>query len=148
MQKFGPPFYKQETADSCLPACLRMVLAERGRMMTEAQLRKRCRCKPLIGTLSSDAVAAAIQLGFTDSEESQSLRLRDLRDVLREGIYPIVGVNLRHLRGFWAPHALVVVAVTSSLVRVHDPMDKRLPLSHSLFEAAWEDADFVTILVK
>lgn len=30
MLKFGPPFYIQETPDSCLPACLRMVLAAQG----------------------------------------------------------------------------------------------------------------------
>lgn len=42
MPKFGPPFYKQETPDSCLPACLRMVLAARGRRYTERYLRRLC----------------------------------------------------------------------------------------------------------
>ena len=148
MRKFGPPFYEQETVESCLPACLRMVLAERGRMMTEARLRKLCHCKPGFGALSSDAVTAAIQLGFTGSEESESLRLPDLRDALREGIYPIVGVNLSRLRGIWAPHAQVVVAVTSSFVRVHDPLLGRLRLIPTTFEAAWGDSEFLTILVK
>lgn len=148
MLKFGPPFYAQETPDSCLPACLRMVLAASGRRYSERHLRRICHCQPMLGTLSTEVVQAAQQLGFAASIEDRSLRLHDLRDALRENVYPIVGVNLRRLRGSWSAHAQVVVEITSSLVRVHDPLLGRLRLKTHTFEAAWADADYLTILVK
>lgn len=102
----------------------------------------------MLGTLSTDVVQAAHQLGFTDSFEDRSLRLHDLRDCIREGSYPIVGVNLRRLRGIWSPHAQVVAEITSDLVRIHDPLLGRLRLKPQTFEAAWADADYLTIIVK
>lgn len=148
MPKFGPPFYVQETPDSCLPACLRMVLAAQGRRYTERYLRRLSRCQPMLGTLSTDVVQAARKLGFADSIEVRSMRLIDLRDSIRDGVYPIVGVNLRRLRGIWSPHAQVVVEITSDPVRIHDPLLGRLRLNPQTFEAAWADADYLTILVK
>ena len=148
MPKFGPPFYAQETPDSCLPACLRMVLAAEGLRFSERQLRHLCKCRPMIGTLSTDVVNAAQELGFANSVEDRSLRLFDLRDAEREGLFPIVGVNLRPLRGIWSPHAQVVVETTSTQARIHDPLLGRLRLSLPTFEAAWGDADYLTILVK
>jgi hypothetical protein len=102
----------------------------------------------MIGTLSTDVVRAAQRLGFPDSVEDRSLRLFDLRDAVRSGCYPIVGVNLRRLRGIWSPHAQVVIEITSALARVHGPMLGRLRLAPLTFEAAWADADYLTILVK
>jgi hypothetical protein len=125
-----------------------MVLAACGRRYTEAYLRRICHCQPMLGTLSTDVIQAAHQLGFTDSLEDRSMRLLDLRDCIREGIYPIVGVNLRRLRGIWSPHAQVVVEITSDLMRIHDPLLGRLRLKPQTFEAAWADADYLTILVK
>ncbi len=148
MLKFGPPFYAQETPDSCLPACLRMVLATRGLRLPERRLRRLCKCQPMIGTMSTDVVRAARQLGFIDSVEDRSLSLVDLRDAVRESLYPIVGVNLRRLRGIWSPHAQVVVEITSTQVRIHDPLLGRLRLAPLTFEGAWADADYLTILVK
>jgi hypothetical protein len=66
----------------------------------------------MVGTLSTDVVQAARQLGFTDSVEDRSMRLFDIRDALRVGLWPIVGVNLYRLRGIWSPHAQVVVEIT------------------------------------
>jgi hypothetical protein len=125
-----------------------MVLAAHGLRLSERHLRRLCYCQPLVGTLSTDVVRAAQQLGFADSVEDRSWRLFDLRDALRAGLYPIVGVNLHRLRGIWSPHAQVVVEITSVLVRVHDPMLGRLRLTAQTFEAAWADADYLTILVQ
>ena len=125
-----------------------MVLAARGQFLTEARLRKLCRYRPFSGALSTDVVAAAQALGFTDTEETQLLRLPDLRDEIGTGAYPIVGVSLRRLNGMAGDHAQVVVEVTSSFVRVYDPLLGRRRLTHSTFEAAWKDVGFMTILVK
>lgn len=102
----------------------------------------------MIGTLASDVVRAAQELGFVDSVEDRSLSSLDLRDAARKGWYPIVGVNLRRLRGIWSPHAQVVVEITSTQVRIHDPLLGRLHLAPPTFEGAWADADYLTILVK
>ncbi|NJM47150.1 MAG: hypothetical protein HC860_14105 [Alkalinema sp. RU_4_3] len=40
-------FHRQETPDSCVPACLRMVLGAMGVEMSEAELRERCDCTGL-----------------------------------------------------------------------------------------------------
>jgi hypothetical protein len=39
-------------------------------------------------------VAAARALGFIHSREDYGLRLHDLRDELRAGLFPIVGIDL------------------------------------------------------
>jgi hypothetical protein len=125
-----------------------MVLAARGLRLPERQLRRLCHCQPLVGTVSTDVVQAAQQLGFVHSVEDRSRRLFDLRDALRAGLYPIVGVNLHRLRGIWSPHAQVVVEITSAVVRVYDPLLGRLRLTQQTFEGTWADADYLTILVK
>lgn len=142
------PYYSQETGESCLPACLRMVLASYEEHFTEKHLRDLCNCQPGMGTLSSDVVRAARSLGFTNSAETYDWRLLDLRDVIRSGIFPIVGVNLYQLRGTWSPHAQVVVKVTVRSVDVHDPLLGRMCLMARTFERAWEIEDFLTILVE
>lgn len=148
MPKSKPPCYRQETDESCLPACLRMVLAAEGRRMSEKRLRKLCHCQPAWGTLSSDVVSAAHALGFTQSVETYQLRLRDLRDYIHSGVFPIVGVNLYELRGSWSPHAQVVVKVTARSVEVHDPLLGHLWLLARTFERAWEIEDYLTLLIQ
>jgi hypothetical protein len=125
-----------------------MVLAARGIRFSERHLRRLCHCQSMFGTLSTDIVLAARKLGFPGSVEDQSLRLVDLRDLVRSGLYPIVGVNLRRLRGIWSPHAQVVLEVASTRVRVHDPLLGPLRLTPSTFEAAWADADYLAILIQ
>jgi ABC-type bacteriocin/lantibiotic exporter with double-glycine peptidase domain len=125
-----------------------MVLAFYGTHLTEERLRGLCNCQPGVGTLSSDVVTAAQSLGFTNSAEIYDLRLLDLRDSVRSGVFPIVGVNLYSLRGVWSPHAQVVVKVTVRSVEVHDPFLGRLCLMARTFERAWEIEDFLTILVE
>lgn len=148
MPRSKPPSYRQETDESCLPACLRMVLAVYGRRLSEKRLRQLCHCQPAWGTLSSDVVRAAQALGFTHSEETYRLRLHDLRDAVRDGVFPIVGVNLYELRGAWAPHAQVVVSVASRYIEVNDPLLGHLWLMARTFERAWELEDFLTILIR
>ncbi len=41
-----PPFHKQETRYSCVPACLRMVLGSFDVDISESVLRTRCDCTP------------------------------------------------------------------------------------------------------
>src|SRR4029434_6344261 len=68
--------------------------------------------------------------------------LDDLRDTLRAGYHPIVGVE-RHLLGYSrAFHAVVLVEVTSAAVIILDPLDGPEPHHYGVeaFALAWEVA--------
>ena len=58
-----PPFHKQETRYSCVPACLRMVLGSFGVDLSESALRVHCDCMPY-GTDALMAVDAARALAW------------------------------------------------------------------------------------
>lgn len=100
------------------------------------------------GSVSSvGVVAAARALGFIHSREENELRLHDLRDALRAGLFPIVGVDLRAY-GRLGLHAQVVVSVTARGVRVHDPLLGNIATSLLVFEQAWSATDFLVILIE
>jgi ABC-type bacteriocin/lantibiotic exporter with double-glycine peptidase domain len=123
-----------------------MVLAAYGLKLSERELRRRTGWREQIGTSSTAMVAAARSLGFSSSREVFGLRLHDLRDALRAGVYPIVGIGLEPY-GRTGQHAQVVVRVTSRGVSVHDPLLGRLTPNLLTFEAAWQLGDFLTVLI-
>ena len=147
MLRSKPPFYAQEKPDSCLPACLRMVLAANGVMVTEAQLRDLCGWSPGGAVCSTNVVAAARALGFGQSREEYGLRLHDLRDLTRAGLFPIVGIDLSTYK-LIGQHAQVVVAVSARGVALQDPMLGQFVTRLLVFEQAWQGSDFLTILVE
>jgi len=115
-----------------------MVLAAYGLKLSERELRRRTGWREQIGTSSTAVVAVAKSLGFLDSREVFGLRLHDLRDALRAGVYPIVGIGLEPY-GHTGQHAQVVVRVTSRRVSVHDPLLGRLTPNLLTFESAMDD---------
>ncbi len=123
-----PPFHKQETRYSCVPACLRMVLSSFGVDLSENALRTRCDCTPY-GTDALMAVDAARVLGFVKTAK-YTLSLEELKTVIREGHCPIVFVDLNPLDGLDAIHAMVVVDVSEQEVVVLDPLqgERRFPV--------------------
>ena len=147
MPRFKPPFYKQETASSCLPACLRMVLAARGLELSEATLRELCDWSPQRSTTSTNVVAAARALGFLHSREDYGLRLHDLRDAARNGLFPIVGIDLQAY-GLIGQHAQVVVAVSSRGIALQDPLLGQFVSNLLVFEQAWSGSEFLTIIIE
>ncbi|HWQ36499.1 MAG TPA: cysteine peptidase family C39 domain-containing protein [Blastocatellia bacterium] len=147
MPRLRPPFYEQEKDNSCLPACLRMVLAARGLLLTENQVRELCDWSPRTSVSSTSVVAAARALGFIHSREDYGLRLHDLRDELRSGLFPIVGVDLQPY-GRIGLHAQVVVSVASRGITVQDPLLGQFVTSLLVFEQAWSATDFLTILIE
>jgi ABC-type bacteriocin/lantibiotic exporter with double-glycine peptidase domain len=147
MPRLRPPLYKQEKDNSCLPAWLRMVLAAYGVHLSERQLRALCEWSPRGSVSSSAVVAAARALGFVHSREDFGLRLHDLRDALRSGLFPIAGIDW-HAYGRIGQHAQVVVSVMSRGVRVHDPLLGQLVTSLLVFEQAWSGSEFLTILIE
>ncbi len=142
-----PPLYEQEKDSSCLPACLRMVLAAYGIFLPEKDVRQLCGWTALASTSSTNVVAAARALGFIHSREDHGLRLHDLRDALRSRLFPIVGIDLQAY-GRFGLHAQVVVSVTTRGVRVHDPLLGRFVTGLLVFEEAWSGSEFLTIIVE
>ncbi len=91
-RQFKLPFYRQETPDSCVPACLRMVLAGLGVDRPEGLLRQMCDCT-VLGTDALNAVDAARNLGFPLAHK-ENLSMAQLITVLQSGCFPIVYVDL------------------------------------------------------
>lgn len=141
-----PSFYKQETAYSCVPACLRMVLSGFGIDIPESELRVLCD-STIIGTDALKAVDAARQLGFTGSAK-YTLTLEELQAVVASGHYPIIFVSLFPIDASSDIHAVVVVEVTAHSVLMLDPLqgERRIPVQ--VFSAAWAMGYNLAILIE
>jgi ABC-type bacteriocin/lantibiotic exporter with double-glycine peptidase domain len=140
------PFYKQEKPYSCVPACLRIVLADRGYILSEADLRERCDCT-FLGTEALKAVDALRSMGFKNSNK-QTLRFSELVLELDLGIYPIVFVNLLPIDGVNDAHAMVVMSVDDEDIMVYDPLQGERLLPRSTFDSAWAMMRNLTILIR
>jgi ABC-type bacteriocin/lantibiotic exporter with double-glycine peptidase domain len=140
------PFYKQEEPYSCVPACLRMVLAAKGYMVSELVLRERCDCT-FLGTEALKAVDALRAMGFSNSVKCM-LRFTELIMELNAGIFPVVFVNLLPIDGINDSHAMVVVAVDEDIVNVYDPLQGERLLPRSTFDTAWAMMRNLVILVQ
>jgi ABC-type bacteriocin/lantibiotic exporter with double-glycine peptidase domain len=139
------PFYQQETPDSCVPACIRMVLEGLGVVISEAELRQKCDCT-IFGTEAFQAVEAVRQLGFSNATK-QNLMLLDLSNVLAQGHYPIVYVNLFPIQQEQGIHAMVVIALDDAIVSVYDPMLGKRDLKRTVFDQAWRLTKGLTLLI-
>jgi ABC-type bacteriocin/lantibiotic exporter with double-glycine peptidase domain len=140
-----PPFYRQKTPDSCVPACLRMVPAGLRLVISEAELRLMCDCT-ILGTDAFQAVEAVRKLGFSGASK-RNLAIDELIEVLKAGTYPIVYVNLLPIDQEWGTHAMVVIAVDDAGVTVQDPLVGKRHLDRSGFEQAWQLTNGLTILI-
>lgn len=145
--KSKPLFHKQETRYTCVPACLRMVFGAFGLEITESELRTRCNCTPFNGTTALQAVDAARELGFTGTTK-HNLSLEELRELIADGYFPIVFVNLRPIDGVTESHAIVILSVGDQEVVVIDPLSGERTLPLRVFDSAWTMALNLTILVE
>ena len=141
-----PPFYEQETPDSCVPACLRMVLASFGVELPESELRTRCDCTHF-GTDALKTVDAARQLGFAGTAK-HTLTFEELRTLVADGHHPIVFVDLRPIDGLRDIHALVVIDVSQQEVIVLDPLKGERSLPSQVFNAAWAMQHNLAIIAR
>ena len=104
-------WFEQETPTSCVVACVRMVGSGFGQNFSEIELRE-ILGNPILGLTLTVAQRKLTEFG-AKSELDDELNLDDLRDLNRQNIFPIVGVE-RHILGSQsASHAVVVVEVTS-----------------------------------
>jgi ABC-type bacteriocin/lantibiotic exporter with double-glycine peptidase domain len=141
-------WFAQEFFSSCVAACVRMALTGLGDSRDEAQVRQ------LIGYTSLGVSLAAAQARLIKAgavaEWHEDWNLTDLRDAVRAGQHPIVGVE-RHLLGYSrAFHAVVVVKLTSTAIEVLDPLDGPAPHRYGIaaFTEAWETAGREVLLIE
>jgi predicted double-glycine peptidase len=144
-RRFRLPFYRQETPDSCVPACLRMVLAGLGIELTEAVLCQMCDCT-ILGTEALSAVDAVRLLGFPMARK-ENLSMVQLEMVVQSGCYPILYVGLFPIDGEMGIHGVVVVDLDDSTVMIFDPLMGERLLERTVFEQAWRMTNGLTILI-
>jgi ABC-type bacteriocin/lantibiotic exporter with double-glycine peptidase domain len=139
-------FHRQETPDSCVPACLRMVLMAMGLEIGEAELRERCDCT-VFGTDALMAVDAVRALGFGRTRKETST-IAGLMDALALGIYPIVFLNVLPIDGVKGAHAMVLVGLEGDLVYLCDPRWGDRVIARSALETGWAMMRGLVILVE
>lgn len=144
----SPPFYKQETDYSCVPACLRIVLASLGVFKSEQELRELCDCTVLEGTSALKAIDAVRALGFKGTRK-RNLTFDDLISELGRGLFPIAYVEtLLPPHAFAQSHALVVIAIEGDEVKALDPERGEITFSKNEFLAEWNSARRLAILIE
>ena len=142
-----PTLYRQETDYSCVPACLRMALESLGVSKTEEELRALCDCTAL-GTRAGAVVEAARSLGFSETRK-YNLDIDSLKDQLQQGHYPIVYIYARLLPDSRLEnHAVIVIEISESHIKVLDPARGELALPKEEFEREWGFTRRLAILIK
>lgn len=141
------PLFAQELTTSCIAACVRMVLADLGLSLTEAEIRHRCghskvgmRLNEVPGGLKDLPVAVAYETEWG---------IDDLIEAVHIGLKPVVGIDLRAVDGIFAFHAIVLAGITAYEVSVHDPQYMEGPRSISIdtFGLAWFGADAEAVII-
>ncbi|MGH9855660.1 MAG: cysteine peptidase family C39 domain-containing protein [Blastocatellia bacterium] len=129
-----------------MPACLRMALAGFGLYLDEAELRALCDCTCL-GTDALKAVDAARARGFAGSAK-HTLSSAELEEVLAQGHFPIVFVEMAAIDQSGGQHAFVALNLSPSTIEVYDPEQGQRILPRETFEIGWSAARNLTILIS
>lgn len=127
-----PPYFRQTYPFSCVPACLRMVLAGYSFEISETELRNRCECDET-GTSPSKATDAVNELGF-DCDEA-NLTFEELKEYVLDKLFPIV--YLRFSEDAKYSHAVVVYKISKEKIFVLDPENGEREFDLSLFIELW-----------
>lgn len=141
--------YQQERNYSCLPACVRMVLAFWGSQHPEGELRGLFKTK-LGGTSPARVMFELPTLGFNAAVLAASFR--ELQEAIAEGLPCIAQVWTGDL-SYWdeeCMHAVVVAGVEESKVAVNDPAFGEAPIEIPIneFLAAWGLAGHTLIVIR
>ncbi len=132
------PIFAQEHSWTCLPACIRMVLAYRGALLSENEITDVCGTVPWRGTPPEKALEGIEKLGFRALwfENADLQRLVDLTDEKWPVIVFLRSSDLPY--GKYGLHAAVVVGFKDGQVVMADPVLGALTqLATSHFARAW-----------
>lgn len=123
-----------------------MVLAAHGLEVFEAELRTHSDCT-FDGTSALKAVDAARQLGFPGTSK-QNLSLNELTNLVSQGHFPIVYVEMYPIDGIYQVHALVVIGISEFAVQALDPARGERLILRDIFHFAWKLRLYLTILIE
>ena len=123
-----PPFIGQERSDTCMIACLRMLLAHRGKHITEASLLEHVSLELEQGGIDPDQLAALARREGLNAEVRQ-LALDSIAELVQKELYPIVLLDRSFLDGEFS-HAVIPFRFTRRYVNVLDPLrgERRISL--------------------
>ncbi len=142
--KSKPRLFRQEKTYTCAVACLRMILDYMDFEVDEPTLVTLCQTD-VNGTSADDLVIAANKLGFQARKEYSSIK--DIQEYLKQGVIPILYVNLLAIDGIAITHAFVLEAMTRGSVTVLDPWRGRRKIGMQQFRIAWEKTRNLAVLV-
>ena len=114
-------WHAQEHPASCVAACVRMALTEFGQHLAEVEIR-RMLGNPRFGLTLRQSSVRIEQAGGT-AVWHEDWNLDDLRESLRLGDFPIVGIERRFFGHPAAAHAVVLISVSSHQIEYLDPLD-------------------------
>jgi ABC-type bacteriocin/lantibiotic exporter with double-glycine peptidase domain len=116
---------------------VRIVLSGFEQTLEESRIRQLLG-NPRFGLTLSQAKKKLLEIGAV-AEWHDDWSLDDLRDALREGNFPIVGVERRFFGHQSAAHAVVITNVQSAKIEFLDPLaDKPQKTQPETFTTAWE----------
>lgn len=146
------PFFPQERPESCVPACLRMILADFGIQRSESDIYECCQTD-LDGTLARTAAECAESFDL----QASILRLTSLEQVKQLASQPdsrvIAFINVAPLLGVNVLHAVIVTNLDdqSSQVQILDPAhmpNGQRNWAIEQFQLAWQLAGFLVIVIR
>jgi len=143
-----PPFFWQGSDYSCVPACLRSILAHHGIEKSEEELIEACNCNEE-GTSYENLVAAARALGFHGTM-ADSLDWDELRSLVKGEFFPIVWIRVRSEPTVIRPplHAVVVISAGKQVVMINPASGPDYTLSKKEFLEAWDRAANLAVVIR
>jgi ABC-type bacteriocin/lantibiotic exporter with double-glycine peptidase domain len=136
--KLNVPHFRQQTPYTCLPACVRMVLAYQGQHHDELELAEVLETIPVFGTPTDKVEPALRQLGYR-SRWFENATTTKMQEVLAQSWPVIIFVFASDLpHGNSGLHALVLIELTAQRAVFLDPsLDDELTLKTSFFQRVW-----------
>jgi ABC-type bacteriocin/lantibiotic exporter with double-glycine peptidase domain len=128
-----PPFIAQESPDTCVIACWRMVLASQGIERTEDELVQDARMEP--GGMNPEELVQLARLFDFEAVERQLDRL-ELFTLIEQERFPIVFLYRRPFDRVDEAHAVIPVGLSSQYVTFLDPLRGKRRVSIRKFEEA------------
>lgn len=141
-------WYPQEQRASCVAACVRMVLSGFGQALTERHIRRALGQSP--AGLSLEKACQRMQRIGAQAAWHDDWALIDLRDCLRDGWIPIVGIERRFFGHADVLHAVVLLEISSQSISAFDPLGSAQVETFNLqtFELAWNSAGHQALVIK
>jgi ABC-type bacteriocin/lantibiotic exporter with double-glycine peptidase domain len=132
------PVFRQEKPYTCLPACIRIVLAYRDQEYTEEELARVCGSVPVWGTLPAEAIDGLESLGYRALwfEDASLERLLELLNQDWPVIVFLRAADLPH--GQAGLHTIVVSGLEAGYVVGIDPaLGDEIQIELNDFIYAW-----------